>query len=75
MLEQLIRILNNQHAHFTILKFHTGWKVVYGTPHLEDSDNPNSDYQRLFRDIETTDSLEKAILDCLERGDGKQNIF
>ncbi len=75
MLGQLIRVMEKHHKHFTILKFDTGWKVVIGTPHLEDSVDPKSDYQRLFRKIKTTDSIERGILDCIERGDDAENIF
>ncbi len=75
MLDQLIRVMAKHHRHFTILKFTTGWKCVIGTPHLENSEDPKSDYQRLFRKIKTADSIERAILDCIERGDDGQDHF
>ncbi len=67
MLEQLIRIMEKKYDHFTILKFTTGWKVVTGTPHLENSENPKSGYQKLFREIKTAGTIGQAILDCMER--------
>ena len=75
MLDQLIRVMEKYHKHFSILKFTTGWKVVIGTPHLSNSVDPKSDYQRLFKNIKTADSIERAILDCIERGDNAENIF
>ena len=75
MLDQLIRVMEKHYKHFTILKFTTGWKAVIGTPHLENSEDPKSDYQRLFRTIKTADTIERAILDCIERGDDGQDHF
>ena len=75
MLDQLIRVMAKHHGHFTILKFDSGWKAVLGTPHLENSEDPKSDYQRLFRKIKTADSIERAILDCIERGEDAENRF
>lgn len=75
ILDQLIRVMEKHYGHFTILKFTTGWKAVIGTPHLENSEDPKSDYQRLFRKIKTAETIEKAILDCIERGDNAENLF
>ncbi len=75
MLNQLIRVMERHHEQFTILKFTTGWKAVIGTPHLENSDDPRSDYKRLSRDIKTAKTIEQAILDCIERGEDAENIF
>lgn len=75
MLDQLIRVMSKHHKHFTILKFDTGWKCVIGTPHLENSNDPKSDYQRLFIKIRTSDSIERAVLDCIERGEDVENRF
>lgn len=75
MLDQLIRVMEKHYKHFTILKFDTGWKCVIGTPHLENDDNPKSQYQRLFREIRTAPTIDRAILDCIERGDDEKNIF
>jgi hypothetical protein len=75
MLEQLIRILEKGSDHFTILKFTTGYKCVYGTPHLENDEDPKSDYQKLFRLIKTKPTVELTILDCIERGTDAKNIF
>lgn len=75
MIDQLIRVMEKHYKHFIILKFTTGWKAVIGTPHLEDSEDPKSDYQRLFRKIKTADSIERAILDCIERGEDAENKF
>ncbi len=75
MLNQLIRVMEKHYAHFTILKFDSGWKAVRGTPHLENSEDPKSDYQRLFRKIRTADTIEQALLDCIERGEDAENMF
>lgn len=74
MLDKLIRVMDKHYEHFTILKFSTGWKVVIGTPHLENSEDYNSDYQRLFR-INSAQSIEEAFLDCIERGYEEEYIF
>lgn len=74
MLDQLVRVMEKHYEHFTILKFTTGWKAVIGTPHLENSEHYNSDYKRLFR-IKTADSIERAILDCIEKGQDGENCF
>jgi hypothetical protein len=74
MLNQLIRVMEKHHEHFTILKFTTGWKAVIGIPYLENSVDPKSDYQRLFK-IKTCATVEQALLDCIERGDDAENIF
>jgi hypothetical protein len=74
MLDQLIRVMEKHHEHFTILKFTTGWKAVIGTPHLENSENPKSHYQKLFR-IKTAETIGEALLDCIERGDDAENKF
>ena len=75
MLEQLIRVMEKHYDHFTILKFSSGWKCVRGTPHLENSMNSSSDYQKLIRYIRTRNTIEEAILDCIDRGDDAENIF
>ena len=75
MLEQLIRLMEKHYKHFTILKFDSGWKCVIGTPKLENSVEPKSDYQKLFKQIKTATTIEKAILDCIERGHDEKNIF
>jgi hypothetical protein len=74
MLDQLIRVMEKHYDHFTLLKFNTGWKAVIGTPHLENSEDPKSHYQRLFR-IKGKPTIEKAILDCIERGEDAENKF
>ncbi len=75
MLDQLIRVMEKHHEQFTILKFSSGWKVVLGTPHLENSMDPKSDYQKLFRNIKTANTIERALLDCIERGNDAENKF
>ncbi len=75
MLDQLIKVMEKHYGHFTILKFNTGWKAVRGTPHLENSDNPKSDYQRLFRQIKSQPTIEKALLECIERHEDAENKF
>ena len=74
MIQQLIRVMEKHYPQFTILKFNSGWKCVIGTPHLENSMESTSDYQRLIS-IRPSSSIEKAILDCIERGEDGENIF
>lgn len=73
-LARLIKILENHCDHLSILKFNSGWKVVIGTPHLECSNDPRSDYQKLLK-IKPRQNLIHALLDCLERGDSPDNVY
>lgn len=48
-------------GHITILKFTTGWKIVFGTPYLYDKTDSLVDKYTKY------DSLQEGLTDLIER--------
>lgn len=54
-------------GHLTIFRFSTGWKVMLGTPHMDDYDG---DYQTI-QALRTCDTLSDAVQNCIDRSDAE----
>jgi len=61
--EALARL--HRDGHFTIMRFTTGWKAVWGTPNIEEKD------REYIAQLKNRDDIQGALLDLFKLGIGE----